>query len=95
MIRRAKPLFELGKLVATRGALEALNESGQEPRDFIGRHLTGDWGECNYHDAQVNEQALADGSRVFSVYRTSRGTKLWVITEADRTSTCILLPAEY
>ena len=59
------------------------------------RHVHGDWGTIHPGDKGANEQALQDGDRIFSVYTTSKGVKLWVITEADRTSTCILLPDEY
>lgn len=97
---KPRPRFDLGQLVATPGALEALTESGAHPLDFAMRHVSGDWGECDAHDRQANDQALVEGSRIFSVYRTRSGVKLWVITEAKddagrRASTCILLPEEY
>lgn len=95
MIEIAKPKFRLGKLVATPGALEALADAGQSPMDFLGRHVRGDWGECCEEDRQANEDALRIGARLFSVYRTAQNVKIWVITEADRSSTCILLPEEY
>jgi hypothetical protein len=95
MIEIAKPKFKVGKLVATPGALAALTETGQQPMHFVSRHLRGDWGDCGEEDRQRNEDALRSGERLFSVYRTSKGVKLWVITEADRSSTCILLPEEY
>jgi len=94
MIEIAKPKFRLGKLVSTPGALEALTEAGQNPMHFISRHV-GDWGDCDEHDRQANEDALKNGDRLFSVYKTAKGTKIWVITEADRSSTCVLLPEEY
>jgi hypothetical protein len=92
--------FEPGQIVATPGVLEALAQSGQEPTFFLQRHLQGDWGDVDLEDAAANEQALLDGSRLLSVYRTLRATKLYVITEAvgddgNRASTCILLPDEY
>lgn len=89
------PLFPLGRIVATPGALEALEASRQYPAVFIGRHVRGDWGDCGPEDAAANDQALQDGGRLLSVYRTSLGVKLWIITEADRSSTCVLLPDEY
>ena len=95
MIEIATPKFRLGKLVATAGALDALTESGQSPMEFVGRHLQGDWGDCCQEDRQANEDALKNGDRLFSVYRTAKGVKLWVITEADRSVTTILLPSEY
>jgi hypothetical protein len=63
--------------------------------EFVARHVRGDWGDCDDHDRQANEDALRNGERLFSVYRTVKGEKLWVITEADRSSTCVLLPEEY
>ena len=95
MIEIAKPKFRLGKLVSTPGALAALTDAGQNPMQFISRHLQGDWGECDEHDRQANEDALQNGDRLLSVYRTAKGEKIWIITEADRSSTCILLPEEY
>lgn len=95
MIADRKPLFPLGQCVATPGALEALQQAGQSPSEFLDRHVRGDWGDVCEEDAEANELALKDGSRIFSVYQTQDGTKLWCITEADRSSTCILLPEEY
>jgi len=100
MMRNAKGLFQLGQLVATPGALRAIEESGQTPLTFLSRHLTGDWGEVDEGDRQLNNQALIDGSRLLSAYKTTKGTKLWIITEAtddlgQRAATTILLPEEY
>ena len=91
----SKPLFPLGKLIATPGALEALDEAGQNPTEFLQRHQSGDWGDCGEEDKQENDLSVREGFRIFSVYHTSQGQKIWVITEADRSSTCILLPDEY
>lgn len=90
-----KPRFPMGKVVATPGALEALSQSNQSPVDFLTRHVQGDWGDLDDEDRHLNNEALKDGSRIFSAYRTAKGVKLWIITEADRSSTCILLPEEY
>ncbi len=91
-----KPKFNLGKIVATPGALEALEQSGQSPSVFLSRHVQGDWGILDDEDKQLNDQALIDGSRLLSAYRSLKGnTKIWLITEADRSSTCLLLPEEY
>jgi hypothetical protein len=95
MIEIVTPKFKLGKLVSTPGALAALTEAGQYPMHFVSRHLQGDWGDCCMEDRQANEDALRNGDRLFSVYRTAKGIKIWVITEADRSSTCVLLPEEY
>jgi hypothetical protein len=95
MVDFNRPLFALGQCVATPGALAALKEAGQMPADFLNRHVRGDWGTIDPADRGLNEQAIRDGDRIFSVYTTTKGVKLWVITEADRASTCILLPDEY
>lgn len=87
--------FPLGQLVATPGALDALEESGEGPLDFVSRHASGDWGDVCDADKQSNEEALKCGARLLSSYRTSEGEKLWIITEADRSVTTILLPKEY
>jgi hypothetical protein len=89
------PKFRLGRLVATPGAIEALEESGQTFGFFMERHLFGDWGEVDEQDWQLNDQALKGVSRILSAYCTLKGKKLWVITEADRSATTILLPDEY
>jgi hypothetical protein len=95
MIMKAKPKFSPGQLLSTPGALEALNEAQQSPMDFLGRHVYGDWGDVCEEDQQTNEEALEHGLRLLSSYRTTEGVKLWVITEADRSATTILLPEEY
>ena len=91
----AHPKFELGQVVATPGALEALEKSGQSPAAFLSRHARGDWGDLCEEDKQLNDQALLDGSRILSSYRTGNDERIWIITEADRSSTCCLLPSEY
>lgn len=92
--------FPLGRLVGTPAALRAIVTSGQSPAEFLSRHAQGDWGDCCEEDARLNDQALLDGSRIFSIYHTSMGTKLYVITEAAddegrRAATTVLLPEEY
>jgi hypothetical protein len=92
--------FDLGQMVATPGALEALASAGQEPLYFLERHARGDWGEVDEEDGRLNDESVRDGSRILSAYHTLRGDKLWIITEAEgddgrRASTCILLPDEY
>ncbi len=79
--------FPIGRTVATPGALQALAEAGQEPGFFLSKHAMGDWGVVGKADARANELALQDGSRLLSAYRTLRGKKLWIITEADRSAT--------
>jgi hypothetical protein len=88
-------LFPLGRVLATPGALDALARCGDAAEPLLSRHACGDWGEVCAEDARANERALSDGERLLSAYRTRRGVKLWIITEADRSSTCLLLPAEY
>ena len=81
---------------ATPGALEALRVSDESPWGFLVRHMAGEWGDLDRHDQGRNEQALKDGSRLLSSYRTAKGERIWVITEAEpRGSTCILTPDEY
>jgi hypothetical protein len=94
MISVPDPRFRLGQAVATPGAAQALEESGESPWLFLRRHLSGDWGDLD-EDRRANEDAVKTGSRILSAYRTSKGKRLWVITEADRSSTCILLPEDY
>ena len=92
--------FPLGAVVATPAALQALEESGQTPAFFLDRHIIGDWGEVDTEDWQSNDQALLDGSRLLSAYRTLKNRKIWIITEATddnghRAATTILLPEDY
>lgn len=94
------PNFALGQVVATPGALAALEEARQTPHDLLIRHVSGDWGDLGAEDAAQNDEALKDGSRLFSAYQLKSGEKIWIITEAvgeneKRASTCLLLPDEY
>ena len=87
--------FPLGQTFATPGALEALSEPGQDAAQFLLRHQSGDWGNLSDDDKQENEFSVDKDLRIFSAYHTSKGEKVWVITEADRSVTTILLPSEY
>jgi hypothetical protein len=87
--------FPPGQIVATPGALTAFEEAGEEPVTYLARHLAGDWGEVCEEDAKENDFSLEKGFRILSAYTLKDGTKIWVLTEADRSSTCILLPSEY
>ena len=87
--------FPLGRVVATPDALEALQKAGQSPAFFLDRHAVGDWGSVCEEDKQANDEALVTGGRLLSAYQTLKGVRLWVITEADRSSTCVLLPENY
>ena len=90
-----KPLFTLGQVVATPGALAAIEKAGQQPGEFLARHVSGDWGEVPPEDIKENEFSLQNGFRLLSAYHTRAGDKLWVITEANHSSTCILPLYEY
>ena len=87
--------FNPGQVVATPGALAALGASRESLLTYLQRHLSGDWGEVDEHDARENELSLNHDLRIMSVYTLRTGTRIWIITEADRSSTCILLPEEY
>lgn len=87
-------LFTLGKCVSTQLAKDELNRLNYSPLDLLRKHMSGDWSEMDEDDQKSNFNAITEGSRVFSAY-TIQGTKFWVITEADRSSTMILLPSEY
>ena len=88
-------LFPLGMLVATPGALDALEKTGECACRFVSRHQQGEWSNLKPADQAANILALVTGERIFSVFETAAGTTLWIITEADRSATTILLPEEY
>jgi hypothetical protein len=75
--------FDLGRVVATPGALRALEVAEQLPAEFLDRHVNGDWGELDEEDKQENEFSVRNGFRILSAYTTSAGDKIWIITEAD------------
>jgi hypothetical protein len=87
--------FALGRVVATPGALRALEKAEQAPDVFLDRHVNGDWGDVPEEDKQENEVSVEQGFRILSAYTTSAGDRIWVLTEADRSATIILLPEEY
>ena len=88
-------LFRLGQIVATPGALQALERAGEAPQKFLERHVRGDWGDLDEEDRQENALSVEHNFRLLSAYQTAAGEKLWVITEANRTLTTILLPSDY
>jgi hypothetical protein len=90
-----EPAFELGQIVATPGALAALKKAGQQPGEFLTRHVNCEWGELSEEDRKENDYSLEHGLRLLSAYRTHAGDKLLVITESDRSATTLLLPEEY
>ena len=85
-----EPGFSPGRVVAT----PAFLERGIDPSPYITRHVRGDWGEVDAEDWKQNDDAVEGGFRIFSVYRSGE-TTFWIITEADRSSTCVLLPTDY
>jgi hypothetical protein len=89
------PLFPVGQVVATPGALEALSEAGQNPLELLKRHQSGDWGEMPEEDKKENDFSVQHGYRIVSAYTLSTRVKLWLITEYDRSVTTFLLPSEY
>ena len=84
----------LGHVVATPGALDVVRDHGLDIVGLLHRHRAGDWGSVSEHDARANDRAVGEGTRVLSAYETAGG-RLWIITEADRSATTILLPSEY
>jgi hypothetical protein len=91
----ATPLFDLGQIVGTPGALEAIQKANQQPLEFLQRHVAGDWGDLDAEDKEANDGSLEDGTRIFSAYHTVDEVKIWIITEWDRSATTLLLPSEY
>ena len=97
----SKLRFSLGQIVATPGALSAIADAGQNPAAFLARHVQADWGELDAEDKRANDAACAhEGDadrqeRIMSAYRTAKNVKIWVITEATREVTTLLLPEEY
>ena len=98
---QACPLFSLGRIYATPGALKLLNRHQQTATTFLARHACGDWGLVPPEDVAANDQAVREGFRILSSYAvgttTNAGRKdvIWIITEADRSTTTLLLPKEY
>lgn len=91
----AIPLFPAGRLVATPGALALLEQVNKSPRELLSRHLSGDWGDLCPEDKTENELSLKYGFRLLSSYHVTDTENIWIITEADRSVTTLLLPAEY
>lgn len=92
--------LDLGVLTATPGAIEALSSNGMrswlaESAQYLRRHMRGDWGDVPPEDARENDLSVEEGFRVLSSYTLESGDRIWIITEADRSSTTILLPSEY
>lgn len=92
-----EPLFNLGRVVITANAMQTLQERGQSHiiETMLSRHALGDWGDLDPADIQANNAALQEGDRLLSAYRFADDFKVWIITEADRSATTILLPEDY
>lgn len=95
MIAVQSPRFQLGQVVATPGAIEALTEAQTSAWELLSKHVSADFGEVDSDDWQANLDAIKDGERILSAYTLKTGERLWVITEADRSSSCVLKPDEY
>jgi len=95
MISEARTIskFAPGQILITANAQQQLNQT--DVQQALRRHLTGDWGDCEPEDAAANDLALAEGDRLLSVYYTAEKVRFWVITEADRSTTTVLLPEDY
>lgn len=91
--RIKRPKFALGEVVATAQAMATISPADMQLA--LQRHVTGDWGKVGKEDRAANEQALLNSSRLLSVYHSSTGVKFWIITEADRSVTTVLLPSDY
>jgi len=87
--------FALGRILATPGAINAMKEAGESPLKLLRRHVHGDWGDLHEDDLRANELATRRGMRILSAYVLSTGERVWIITEANRSATTILLPQEY
>ena len=87
--------FTLGQIVATPGAIDLLERTSSDALDFLNRHQQGDWGSVPPEDAEENLSAIEHGNRILSSYYLNASERLWIITEADRSVTTLLLPNEY
>ncbi|MFN8495705.1 MAG: hypothetical protein U0350_49390 [Caldilineaceae bacterium] len=95
MLEQSRSRFPLGQVLMTPDAIAALAEANQWWMTLLACHAAGDWGNLPEEDRRANERTLKQGGRLFSAYTLSTGQRLWVITEADRSATTLLLPAEY
>lgn len=93
-LHTASKTFPMGMVASTPGALDMLSEQNLNPKQFLARHATGDWGDVCESDKALNDEALKDGRRLVSNYTTANGDLL-IITEADRSATTLLLPEDY
>jgi len=94
-MRQNTPAFPLGQTCATPAALDRLASAGETADPYLRRHVSKDWGDLDDEDKSSNDEALLEGGRLFSAYILSNGEKIWIITEADRSSTTVLCPECY
>jgi len=92
-VKRVVAKFDVGQLCMTRGAAEQLHDD--DVFKALVRHLAGDWGDVDKQDWHANDTAVSEGRRLLSAYADRRNTRFWIITEADRSATTVLLPEEY
>ncbi len=90
---KRRPSFDLGRIVITQNAMSQLDDDALI--EGLRRHAVGDWGDLCDEDREANDRALYDGTRLLSAYKSKAGLKYWIITEADRSATTILLPEDY
>jgi len=96
MVRAARRVpLNLGQVVATPAALDAVSAANDSVLGYLVRHCSGDWGDVDAEDGKANDDATWDGGRVLSVYKLKSGETIWIITEADRSVTTVLLPSDY
>ncbi len=95
MIKVKSPRFQLGRVVATPGAIRVLHDAGVSAWSLLARHASGDWGDLGDNDRRANQDALVYGSRLLSAYELTTGDRVWLLTEANRSATTLLLPEEY
>jgi hypothetical protein len=95
MIEVNSTLFKLGRVVATPAALDLMESSGVAIWSLVARHVAGDFGDVDAHDRQANQEAIRSGERILSSYVLPNQEKVWVLTEADRSSTCVMTPYCY
>jgi len=94
-LARRTPKFDPGQILATPGAIVAIEFARASAVELLRRHLSGDWGDLDDADKRLNDEALTTDGRILSAYTLADGQKVWIITEADRSATTILTPDEY
>ncbi len=92
---RLRRPFTLGQIITTPGAVAAFAATGERPFPLLARHQQGDWGDISAEDAAENGLSVTHSFRILSAYPLKNGTGIWILTEADRSATTILLPDEY